>query len=99
MYREDYARAGYLVLPTENRNRFVAWLTVLPTLGLVILSLVPTALAGLVCRTGVFLLSLGLASCGAQLSLRPSNVAARRLLLASIVYLPLVFVLMVADNV
>jgi protoheme IX farnesyltransferase len=99
MYREDYARAGYLVLPTENRNRFVAWLTVLPTLGLVILSLVPTALAGLVCRTGVFLLSLGLASCGAQLSLRPSNVAARRLLLASIVYLPLVFVLMVADTV
>jgi hypothetical protein len=42
---------------------------------------------------------LGLASCGAQLSLRPSNVGAHRLLLASIVYLPLVFVLMVADNV
>jgi protoheme IX farnesyltransferase len=99
MYREDYARAGYLVLPAENRNRFVAWLTLLPTLGLVILSLAPTALAGPGCRTGAFLFSLGLAYCGAQLSLRRSTVAARRLLLASIVYLPLVFVLMVVDKV
>src|ERR1700739_1985111 len=59
MYREDYARAGYLVLPAENRNRFVAWLTLLPTLGLVILSLETTTLAGPVCRTGALLLSLG----------------------------------------
>ena len=99
MYREDYARAGYLVLPTENRNRFVAWLTALPALGLVILSLAPTALTAPVCRIGAFLLSLGLAYCGAQLGLHRSTVAARRLLLASIVYLPLLFVLMVADHV
>ena len=98
MYRDDYVRAGYLVLPTENQIRFVAWVTALPTLGLVILSLAPTALAGVVCRTGVFLLSVGLAYCGAQLSLRRSTVAARRLLLASIIYLPLVFVLMVANK-
>ena len=32
MYREDYARAGYLVLPTRSRNRFLAWVTALPTL-------------------------------------------------------------------
>jgi heme o synthase len=99
MYREDYARAGYLVLPAENRNRFVVWLTLLPTLGLVMLSLAPSALAGLVCRTGAFLLSLGLAYCGAQLGLLRSTAAARRLLLVSIVYLPLVFILMVADKV
>jgi heme o synthase len=99
MYREDYARAGYLVLPTENRNRFVVWLTLLPTLGLVILSLAPSALGGLVGRTGAFLLSLGFGYCGAQLGLLRSTVAARRLLLASIVYLPLVFILMVADKV
>jgi protoheme IX farnesyltransferase len=98
MYREDYARAGYLVLPAENRNRFVAWLTALPALGLVILSLATTNLAGLACRTGAFLLSLGFAYCGAQLSLRRSTAAARRLLFASIVYLPLILVLIVADN-
>jgi len=98
MYREDYARAGYLVLPTESRNRFVAWVTALPTLGLVILCLAPTPPAGLVCRIGTFLLSLGLAYCGAQLGLRRSTADARRLLVASIVYLPLVFVLIVADK-
>ena len=100
MYREDYARAGYLVLPCENQRRFVAWFTALPTLGLVILSLAPTPLAraGLACRIGVLLLSSGLVYCGAQLGLRRSTLAARRLLLASIVYLPLVFVLRVADR-
>ena len=99
MYREDYARAGYLVLPAENRNRFVAWLTGLPALGLVILSLATTTLARPACRTGAFLLSLGFAYCGAQLSLRRSPAAARRLLFASLVYLPLILVLMVADHV
>jgi protoheme IX farnesyltransferase len=100
MYREDYARAGYLVLPCESQCRFLAWVTALPTLGLVILSLAPTPLAraGLVCRTGVLLLSCGLVFCGAQLGLCRSTVAARRLLLASIVYLPLVFALRMADR-
>jgi protoheme IX farnesyltransferase len=98
MYREDYAHAGYLVLPTEKRNRFVAWVTALSTLALVILCLAPTPPVGLVCRIGKFLLSLGLAYYGAQLYLLRSSAAARRLLLASIVYLPLVFVLMVADK-
>jgi heme O synthase-like polyprenyltransferase len=67
-------------------------------LGLVMLSLARSALAGLVGRTGAFLLSLGLAYCGAQLGLLRSTVAAGRLLLASIVYLPLVFILMAADK-
>ena len=100
MYREDYARASYLVLPCENQGRFVAWVTALPTLGLVTLSLVPTPLAraGPFCRIGVLLLSSALVYFGAQLGLRRSTVAARRLLRASIVYLPLVFVLRVADR-
>jgi heme O synthase-like polyprenyltransferase len=69
-------------------------------LGLVILSLAPAPLAryGLVCRIGVLLLSSALLYFGAQLGLRRSTVAARRLLRASIVYLPLVFVLWVADR-
>src|SRR5882762_396696 len=100
MYREDYSRAGYLVLSCEHQRRFVAWFTALPTLGLVILSLAPTPLAraGLACRIGVLLLGCGLVYCGAQLGLRRSTLAARRLLLASIVYLPLVFVLRVVDR-
>jgi protoheme IX farnesyltransferase len=43
MYREDYTRASYLVLPAgELRNRFVVWQTVVPSLALIAVSLVPT---------------------------------------------------------
>src|SRR5258708_11441762 len=42
MYREDYARAGYFVFPpTVGRERFVAWQTLLPSLALVAVALVP----------------------------------------------------------
>src|SRR5579862_8839068 len=44
MYREDYARAGYLVLPANHdvRTRVVTLQTVLPLLALVPLSLLPS---------------------------------------------------------
>src|SRR5579863_2972270 len=42
MYREDYARAGYLVLPASKlRDRFVAWQCLLPALGLFVVVVVP----------------------------------------------------------
>jgi len=41
-YREDYARAGYLVLPAgKSKDRFVAWQTLLPSLALLGVVLVP----------------------------------------------------------
>jgi heme o synthase len=102
MYREDYARAGYLVLPSgERRGPFMAWQTFVPPLALVPLSLTPTFLgyAGLIYLVGALLLSLSFFYYGARLALRRSNAMARRLLIASIIYLPLVFVLMVVDKV
>src|SRR5260221_2907227 len=42
IYREDYARAGYIVLPAgESQDRFVAWQTLLPSLALLAVALVP----------------------------------------------------------
>ena len=43
MYREDYARAGYLVLPHDERarSRLVNWQTLLPLLLLLPVSLLP----------------------------------------------------------
>jgi heme o synthase len=42
MYREDYTRAGYLVLPFgERRPSFMVWQTLAPCLALVPLSLTP----------------------------------------------------------
>src|SRR6266568_716619 len=98
MYREDYDRAGYLVLPDNGRarDRFVNLQTLLPLLALLPLSLLP-AFAGrpstFYC-IGALLLSVGFLYYGAQFVLLRSNSAARRLLASSIIYLPLLFVLM-----
>jgi heme o synthase len=101
MYREDYDRGGYLVLPPgERRARFMARQTVIPLLALLPLSLAPTFLghAGLAYLVGASLLGAGFLYFGVQLTLRKSNLTARRLLFTSIIYLPLVFVLMVLDT-
>jgi protoheme IX farnesyltransferase len=102
MYREDYARAGYLVLPFgEQRGPFMAWQSLVPSFALVPLSLTPAFLrhAGLIYSVGALLLSSGFLCYGTQLALRRSNPLARRLLFASIVYLPLIFLLMMLDKV
>ena len=98
MYREDYDRAGYLVLPKgKTRVPFVILETVLPLLVLVGCSIVqlPTRHAAIFYCAGA-LLSLGFLYFGVEFVLRRSRAAARRLLAASIVYLPLLFALSVA---
>src|SRR3984957_5050763 len=95
MYREDYDRAGYLVLPKGNaRIPFVTLETLLPLLALVAVSIVqfPTRHAAIFCCAGA-LLSVGFLYFGLEFVLQRSRAAARRLLAASIVYLPLLFVL------
>jgi protoheme IX farnesyltransferase len=102
MYREDYARAGYLVLPFgERRGPVMAWQSLVPSLALVPLSMTPALLghAGLIYSLGALLLSCGFLYYGTQLALRRSNPLARRLLFASIIYLPLVFLLMMLDKI
>jgi len=95
MYREDYDRAGYLVLPKGNmRIPFVTLETLLPLLALIAISIVqfPTRHAAIVgCAEA--LLSVGYLYFGLDFVFQRSRAAARRLLAASIVYLPLLFVL------
>jgi protoheme IX farnesyltransferase len=98
MYREDYTRAGYLVLPRNDyvRARLVNLQTVLPLLALVPLSLLPGLMGeAKFYLIGALLLGAGFVYCAAQFVLRRSNSAARRLLAASIIYLPALFVVMV----
>jgi heme o synthase len=95
MYREDYDRAGYLVLPKGNaRIPFVTLETLLPLLALVAVSIVqfPTRHIAIFYCAGA-LLGLGFLYFGVEFALRRSRMAARRLLAASILYLPLLFVL------
>jgi heme o synthase len=101
MYREDYVRAGYLVLPrAERRNSLMRFQAILPSFGLIALSLAPMLLGkeGLVYAAGALFFSVWFLYYGLQLALHRTNVAARRLLLASIVYLPVLFVVMVLDR-
>jgi protoheme IX farnesyltransferase len=102
MYRKDYDRAGYLVLPPgERRSCFMLWQSILPSLALIAMSFVPILLGheGLIYTGGALLFSLGFLLYGVQLTRLKTNSAACSLLLASILYLPSVFVLMVLDKI
>jgi heme o synthase len=93
MYREDYDRAGYLVLPKGNAKvPFVILETLLPLLALVAISIMqfPTQHATTF-YCAVALLGTGFIYFGWKFAFERSRVAARRLLTASIVYLPLLY--------
>jgi protoheme IX farnesyltransferase len=101
MYREDYGRAGYIVLPAGDRKeRFVVWQCLLPALSLFVAAIVPALrgqsgivyFAGAVVAGGLFLF------CSARFALQRSVASARQLLLASIVYLPVLFALLALDK-
>jgi protoheme IX farnesyltransferase len=101
MYRKDYDRAGYRVLPRpENRHGFVAFQSIVPALLLVPISLIPAILGheGRIYFAGAILLSLAFLYCAARLALNRSNAVARQLLLTSIIYLPSIYLLMLLDR-
>jgi heme o synthase len=98
MYREDYARAGYLVLPSgENTNRFVIWQTVVSAVVLLPVGLILTIshLSGFVYFGGALAIGGIFLYYSARFAICRTNVAARQLLLVSILYLPAVFALLV----
>jgi protoheme IX farnesyltransferase len=98
MYRDDYDRAGYLVLPQNHtRSRFATQQTLLPLLVLLPLSVAAgfAIHGGVAYSTGASLLGLGFLYYGVQFALHKSVPSARRLLAASIIYLPLLFVMMI----
>jgi protoheme IX farnesyltransferase len=98
MYREDYDRAGYLVLPRDDRARalFINFQTIFPLLALV-LSSVLLAFIGHSSLLGTVasLLTIGFLCYGVRFVVSKSGSTARRLLAASILYLPLLFLLMI----
>jgi protoheme IX farnesyltransferase len=101
MYREDYSRAGYLILPRgEQSGRFMSSQAFVASLALIPVSLIPAVIgqAGRVYFVLACILSSGFFFYSARLALRRSNVDARRLLMASIIYIPLAFLLMVLSK-
>jgi protoheme IX farnesyltransferase len=101
MYREDYSQAGYLILPQgRQRERVMAWQVVAPSLALVPVSMSPMVMWGAspVCIVAALILNSGFFYYGARLVFQKSNTAARQLLVASILYLPLAFSLIVLSK-
>jgi len=101
MYREDYNRAGYQMLPlTDAKGSFMAWQVVLFLCALLAISLMPTFLGfeGVAYFIGALALGLGFLFFGVRLAVARSNSLARRLVLGSVVYLPLVWALMMLDK-
>jgi protoheme IX farnesyltransferase len=101
MYREDYARAGILMLPVvEPDGRVTAQQIVVYTVMLLPVSLLPTALgiSGKIYLYGAAVLGLLFLYSSVRAALSKSKQQARRLLLASVIYLPLLFILMVLDR-
>ena len=101
MYREDYGRAGIRMLPVvEPEGRVTGQQIVAYTLMLVPVSLLPTALgiSGRVYLLGAAVLGLLFLASSISAALSKSRQQARRLLLASVLYLPLLFGLMVLNQ-
>ena len=101
IYREDYARAGYLVLPPgPNRIRLVMWQAVAASAVLLVVVLIPTMsrLSGFTYFGGTLALGALLLAFSVRFAMQPTNVAARRLLFVSVLYLPAVFALLVLDK-
>jgi len=101
MYREDYNRAGILMLPVvEPDGRVTAQQIVLYTLMLIPVSLLPTVLgiSGRFYFFGAIVLGLLFLYSSIRAAFSMSRQQAKQLLLASVLYLPLLFILMVVNK-
>ena len=102
LYRDDYARGGVLVLPVVDPDGRSTERHILNgSLSLLAVSLLPTivGLTGVVYFAGALVCGLGLLALGVQHARQPSALGARRVLLASLLYLPVVLALLAFDKV
>ncbi len=104
MYRDDYREAGYRMLPAARGTalggaRLMAWIVLSATLLLLVAGVVPYALdkAGPLYLVGMCLLGTAFTLPAFSFFTEPDDTRARRLLLASIAYVPAFFGLVVLD--
>jgi protoheme IX farnesyltransferase len=101
MYREEYAKAGIVMLPVIDKDgRITARQIVLFALMLFPVSLAPffLGISGYVFLVGASLIGLWFLWVSIQAARAKTKPAAKKLLLVSVIYLPILFVLMVADK-
>jgi protoheme IX farnesyltransferase len=102
LYREDYARAGMLMLPSLKANdKSTSTLILVFTHLLIIASLLLTVVAhtGTLYLVSAIILGICFYYFAYQVSLSQSKLAAKRLLHASVIYLPLLYLFMILDRI
>ena len=98
LYREEYARAGILMLPVlEPEGRLTARQIVSFAFMLLVVSLAPffLGLASVIYLIGATILGIWFFAESIRFAWRRTNELAKRLLLASVIYLPLLFILLI----
>jgi protoheme IX farnesyltransferase len=101
IYREDYARAGIRMLPVmEADGKATARQIVTCSFLLLPVSLIPVwlGLAGWIYFSGAMVLGLWFLYVSLRTALAVSKPQARQLLRASVIYLPLLFILMTLNR-
>ncbi len=101
MYRDDYARAGIRMLPVvEPDGRSTARQIVVYGMALIPVSLTPAlmGMSGIVYGVGALVLGLWFLYSGVRVALDRNIIRARHVLLASVLYLPLIYGLMLLDR-
>jgi protoheme IX farnesyltransferase len=102
IYREDYARAGLPMLPVlDPEGKVTGRQAVANSLALLFVSLTPRAagMAGNAYLAGALVLGVGFTAVAFQAAVERSMPAARRLFVASIVYLVSLCALLIVDRV
>ena len=102
LYCEDYARAGVRLLPVVDRDGTSTERQIVTgCLALLVVSMLPTliGLAGPIYFAGACVLGAAFVVLGARQALTPSPAAARRVLFASLLYLPVLLALLAFDKV
>ncbi len=102
MYREDYSRAGIKMLPVvEPDGESTARQILLYSVLLIPVSLLPKwmGMTGTVYLVGALTMGLWFLYSGVRVSLDRTKLRARKVLLTSVVYLPVLYALMVFDPI
>ncbi len=101
LYRTDYERGGFRMLPVLDRSgRLTSQVALVYTVALVPIGLAISlaGLAGTVFLVGSFLLGLGMLAQGIRLHLRRTEANARLMFVASLVYLTVFLILLVGNR-
>ncbi len=101
MYRDDYARGGFALLPVVDPDGTSTARQILTySLALVSVGMVPTllGLAGPIYFAASIVLGIGMLAPSYRLARSAKTADARRVMFASLIYLPVLFAIMAADK-